>query len=56
MKTYTRKWKYLTQHWMKNLNYLMNHILHQIFKVTLNVSLKEITTDNFLVQICILKS
>ena len=33
---------------MKNLNYLMDHILYQIFKITLNTSLKkhETVTDN----------
>ena len=33
---------------MKSLNYLMDHILYQIFKVTLNISLKkhEIVNDN----------
>ena len=29
--------KYQLQHEMKNLNYLMDHILHQIFKIILNV-------------------
>ena len=32
--------KYQLQHGMKSLKYLMDHILYQIFKVTLNVSLK----------------
>ena len=30
-------WKYQLQHRMKNLNYLMDHILYQIFKVILNI-------------------
>ena len=30
--------KYLLQHGMKSLNYLMDHILYHIFKVTLNTS------------------
>ena len=38
----TKKWyknnilKYQLQHGMKSLNYLMDHILYQIFKITLN--------------------
>ena len=28
--------KYQLQHGMKSLNYLMDHILYQIFKITLN--------------------
>ena len=30
--------KYHLQNGMKNLNYLMDHILYQIFKITLNIS------------------
>ena len=30
--------KYLLQHGMKNLNYIMDHILYQIFKIILNMS------------------
>ena len=30
--------KYQLQHGMKNLNYLMDHILYQIFKIILNIS------------------
>ena len=30
--------KYQPQHGMKNLNYMMDHILYQIFKVVLNIS------------------
>ena len=33
--------KYQLQHGMKNLNYLIDHILHQTFKITLNIGLKE---------------
>ena len=35
------------QHGMKNLSYLMDHILYKIFKITLNISLKkhEAVTD-----------
>ena len=32
--------KYHSQHGMRNLNYLMNHTLYQIFQIFLNVSLK----------------
>ena len=27
---------------MKNLNYLIDHILYQIFKITLNISCKDV--------------
>ena len=30
--------KHQLQHGMKNLNYLMDHILYQIFKIVLNIS------------------
>ena len=30
--------KYQLRHRMKNLNYLMDHILYQIFKIILNIS------------------
>ena len=30
--------KYQLRHRMKNLNYLMDHILHQIFKIILSIS------------------
>ena len=33
--------KYQLRHLMKSLNYLMDHILYQIFKITLNISLKQ---------------
>ena len=32
--------RYQLQHGMKNLNYLMDHILYQIFKIILNTSQK----------------
>ena len=32
------KFKISTQHRMKGLNYLMDHILYQVFKITLNTS------------------
>ena len=32
--------KYQLQHGMKNLNYLMYHILYQIFQIILSISLK----------------
>ena len=40
--------KYQVQHGMKSLNYLMDYILYQIFKITLNTSFKkhERVTDN----------
>ena len=31
------EFKYQLQHGMKNLNYLMDHILYQIFKIILNI-------------------
>ena len=34
------KFKFSTPHRMKNFNCLMGHILYQIFKITLNISLK----------------
>ena len=33
--------KYQLQHGMNNLNYQMDHILYQIFKISLNISLKK---------------
>ena len=32
------KLKYQLLHWMKSLNYLMDHILYQIFRITLSIS------------------
>ena len=36
----TKNLKYQLQREMRNLNYLMNHISHQIFKITLGISSK----------------
>ena len=33
--------KYQSQHEMKNLNYLIDHSLYQIFKITLNIYKKQ---------------
>ena len=33
--------KYQLRHGMKNLNYLIDHILYQIFKILLNISFKK---------------
>ena len=30
--------KYQLRHGMKNFNYLMDHILYQVFNITLNIS------------------
>ena len=35
------KLKYQPQHGRKNLNYLMDHILHKIFKIILNIYFKK---------------
>ena len=35
------KFKISVWHGMKNLNYLRDHILYQIFKIILNISLKK---------------
>ena len=35
--------KYQLQHGMTSLNYLMDHILYQIFKIALNTSLKNMS-------------
>ena len=42
---------------MKSLNYLMDHIMYQIFKITLNISLKKYktVTDNLSIMIYINK-
>ena len=32
------KFKYQLRHGMKNLNYLIDHIWHEIFQITLNIS------------------
>ena len=36
----TINWKFQLQHGMKNLNHLMDHTLHQMFKIILNIYLK----------------
>ena len=42
-KSYKRnKQKYQLQHGMKNLNNLMDDILYQVFKITLNISYKNL--------------
>ena len=38
--TKTINLKFPDQHGMQNLNYLMDHILYQIFKIILNISSK----------------
>ena len=42
IKSYTKiiNLKYQLRHGMKSLNYLMDQILYQIFKITLNISQK----------------
>ena len=49
--------KYQLQRGMKNLNYLMNHILYQIFKIILTTSSKkhEKVTDNPPIRIYVSK-
>ena len=49
--------KYQIQHGMKNLNYLMDHILYQKFKIILNIPSKnhEKITDNPSIRIYINK-
>ena len=49
--------KYKLQHRMKNSNYLIDHILYQIFKIILNISLKkhEEKTVNPSLKLCINK-
>ena len=36
----SNKLKYQLQHGMQSLNYLMDHIMYQIFRINLNTSLK----------------
>ena len=43
--------KYQLQHGMKNLNYLMDHILYQIFKFILNIYLKSMGKKQLIHQI-----
>ena len=49
--------KYQLQHGIKNLNYLMDHILYQIFRIILNIFKKkhETVTDNPSIRIYINK-
>ena len=50
LKSYTKiiNLKYQLRHGMMSLNYLMDHILHEVFKFILNIYLKnhETVTDN----------
>ena len=52
-----RNLKYQLQYETKSLNYLMDHILYQIFIITLSTSKKkhETVIDNFSIQIYINK-
>ena len=45
--------KYQLRHGIKNLNYLMDQFLYQIFKIILNISLKkhETVTGNLSIMI-----
>ena len=49
--------KYQLRHGMKSLNYLIDHILYQILKIILNISLKkhEAVADNLLIKIYVNK-
>ena len=42
--------KYQPQHGIKNVNYLMDHIVYQIFKIILNISLKNIDKRLIILQ------
>ena len=42
--------KYQPQYGMKNLNYLMDHICHQIFKIILNIYLKSVGKRQLIIQ------
>ena len=55
--TKTKKLKYQLRCGMKNLDYLMDHILHQIFKIILGISSKkhQKVTDNPPIKIYINK-
>ena len=37
------------------LNYLMDHILHQVFKIILNISLEKHETDHSLIMVYVNK-
>ena len=41
---------YQLQNGMKNLNYLMGHILYQMFKIILNIYLKNMEKRQFILQ------
>ena len=57
IKKYTKiiNLKYLLQYGMKNLNYLMDHILYQIFKIILYLKKHAEKTDNPSIKICVNK-
>ena len=42
--------KYQLRHGMKNLSYLMDHILYQIFKIIVNTYLKSIEKKQLTLQ------
>ena len=42
--------KYQLRHWMKSLNYLMDHVLYQIFKINLNMSEKNMRQLLIIIQ------
>ena len=42
--------KYELKHGLKNSNYLMDHILHQIFKIILNIYLKRMGKRRLILQ------
>ena len=42
--------KYQLRHGMKNFNYLMHHILYQIFKIILNIFLKSMEKKQLTLQ------
>ena len=44
------KFKYQLRHGMKSLNYMMDHILYQIFKIILNISLKSMEKRLIILQ------
>ena len=48
--------KYLLQHGMTDLNYLMDHILYQIFRINLSILKKNIYIDSPSITICINKT
>ena len=48
--------KYLLQHGMTDLNYLMDHILYQIFRINLSILKKKKNIDSPSITICINKT